>query len=150
MANNEHRIRMCKSKVDFIERERKHGPWSNTTKLLEFAAAYGFSKKQFLPLEDPAKEPAPIRGVVFDNRDLFKLAAAVRHGSFEYLLNSESVSKYEAESFEQAANAGLGLLDEEMTARKDQDPTFFYELLISSQFSEGADEAEPGPIDLSD
>lgn len=150
MANDEQRIRMCKSKKDFIDLQRQYGPWSKTADLIEFAAAYGFSKNQFLPLEDPGKDPAPIRGVVFENRDLFKLAAAVRHGSFEYLLKSESVSKYEAESFEQAANAGLALLMEKMTAREDQDPTDFYELLISSQFKQDGSETTPGPIDLSD
>ncbi len=124
-------------------------PFATTADLVGFAAAYGASEADPLPLKDKADRPSPIRYEVFVTRgfeSLIDLLAAFNRNDVRALKASEESLNERIEIFEGYANAGI----QRMKAKLDPfaDKMEGLELLLASS-RKSSKQGQDSP-DLSD
>lgn len=120
----ERRIAYSKDKADVINRlrfgEDSTGPFSRIADVLVFAAAVGIRRDRRKPLTEPLAEP--IRQGVFDGQgydtmmNLISLHADPRPA---VLADSDEAVSARAAAFEEYANGGLEVLQEEIRGARD-------------------------------
>ncbi len=115
-----HRLRIAKDKAELVQSlvdfNGNSGPFQTYADVMVFAACLGVKSQKRLPVETPAKEPAPISLEIFISRGydtIIKLIALTETNNIKIL------SQYEAESeseririFEEYANGGLDKLSD--------------------------------------
>lgn len=113
------RISYSKDKIDIIRRlqhaEDSSGPFARIADALVFAAALGLKRGSRLPLTEPLAEP--IRQEVFDRQgyDTMMHLIAIRADPCpEAIADSDDAVNKRAQAFEQYANGGLAILQEEL------------------------------------
>jgi dnd system-associated protein 4 len=119
----ERRISYAKDKADIIKRlkagDDSTGPFGLIADVLVFAAAFGVKRKRRISLSDTEE---PIRQSVFDRQgydtmmNLIALHADPRPDS---LADSDEAIEARARAFEEFANGGLAILQEELRGAVD-------------------------------
>ena len=92
-------------------------PFATAADLVAFAAAYGASESEPIPVMDKANKPNPIRYEVFVTRNyesLIDLLAAFKQNDVRVLTSSEESLNERVEIFEGYANAGLQLMKKKL------------------------------------
>jgi len=147
----ERRISYAKDKTDIIKRlvnaEDGSGPFRLIADVLVFAAALGLKRDRSVPLGDAKEEP--IRQEVFDRQGydtMMNLLALSITGKPEVLADSDEMIETRASIFEQYANGGLAILQDEL--RGATNPLETMVLLINAERS-GRPQGLEG-FDLSD
>lgn len=116
------RIRVAKDKADFVkalmESEGKTGPFQTYADVIVFAATLGMRRKKRVPLSTISKrEPAPISLEVFISRGydlVIKLMAFAEINDPQILSPLDADAETQrAQIFEEYANGGLEVLQEE-------------------------------------
>ena len=115
----ERRIGYPKDKTDVIRRlvsaEDNTGPFRRIADVLVFAAALGRKRGKRLPLGDSQAEP--IRQEVFDRQGydtMMNLLALHVSGKPEVLAETDEMVEERARVFEEYANGGLEIIQEEL------------------------------------
>jgi dnd system-associated protein 4 len=118
------RIRFSKDKVDFIKSlttgDQSTGPFRTQADVLAFAAALGANRNFTLPFEDAAKEP--IRQDIFERAghdSLINLLAVTHSSDPMVLADSDEMEDKRITIFEEYANGGLQILQEELKGSVD-------------------------------
>lgn len=145
------RIRYDKSRTAFVNslwsEADSTGPFSTKVDLLCFAASYAASKNSSSSVKTPQE---PIRREVFDNRgyaSLFDLLAIHKTQDPSVLENTEEAEDRRATIFEEYANAGLIMLEEETKGSVDLTEEL---ALKMSKLAESAEKDEPHRFDITD
>ncbi len=132
----ERRITYAKDKADIIRRlqsaEDSSGPFTLIADILVFAAALGLKRNRRVRLIEPLAEP--IRQSVFDRQGydtMMNLMALHADPRPDVLADSDDAVDARARTFEEFANGGLELLQEEL--RGARDVLEIIVLLISSE-----------------
>ncbi|GFE71872.1 DNA phosphorothioation-associated protein 4 [Chroococcus sp. FPU101] len=122
-----HRVRIARDKAEFVQTlvdfNGNSGPFQTYADAIAFAAALGVNYQKRVPVEQVAKEPAPISSEIFISRgydSLIKLMAITTTKDPQIL----SVYHLEAEAqriqiFEEYANGGLEQLQEDLKGSVD-------------------------------
>lgn len=146
----ERRITYSKDKAEIIRRlqvgEDSTGPFNLIADVLVFAAAFGVSRNRRVRLAEPLAEP--IRQSVFDRQGydtMMNLMALHAEPRPEVLANSDEGVNARAQTFEEFANGGLELLQEELRGATDVLETI---VLLVSAMRAARDEG-PVVFDLS-
>jgi dnd system-associated protein 4 len=149
------RVSIEKNSADFVqsltpaEGEVGTAPFATVADLVAFAAAYGASHSDPLPVKDKASKPSPIRYDTFAHRNygsLIDLLAAYKRKDVRTLTASEENLNERLEIFEGYANAGVQQLKEKLDPFADKLEGL--ELLLASGKTTSDSEAEMQ--DLSD
>ena len=118
------RIRISKDKVDFVKDltmvEDVKGLFKLQVDVLAFAAVFGASRNKKVPLGETAKDP--IRQEVFDRQGydtLFNLLAVFDTNDPKVLADTDEMDNKRATIFEEYANGGLEILQEELKGSVD-------------------------------
>ena len=119
---SELRIKVPGDKVDFIKRmvSEEEGPFKTMAQVLAFAAAYGAHKHKPLPLTGVA--PDAIRYQVFEREGLEPVIYTLAVGyvkDFSILSNTEKMVEKRIRIFEEFANRGLALLQQQLKGEVD-------------------------------
>lgn len=120
----ERRIAYSKDKTEVIRRlqsgEDSTGPFALIADVLVFAASVGIKSKRRRPLAEPLAEP--IRQSVFDRQDydtMMNLIALHADKRAVVLADSDDAVDARAKAFEEYANGGLEVLQEEIRGARD-------------------------------
>lgn len=120
----ERRIAYSKDKADVIGRlrsgEDSTGPFSRIADVLVFAAAVGIRRGRRKPLMEPLAEP--IRQSVFDGQGydtMMNLIALHADPRPSVLADSDEAVNARAKAFEEYANGGLEVLEDEIRGARD-------------------------------
>jgi len=133
------RVSIEEGYADFVQsmsvRDGETGiaPFATTADLIAFAAAYGASEGDPLPVKDKADRPSPIRYEVFVTRNyesLVDLLAAFNRKDVRALKASEESLNERVETFESYANAGIQAMKAKLDPHADKLEGL--ELLLSS------------------
>lgn len=116
------RIQVAADKSEFIQQLRKdgdsQGPFDEYYDALVFAATLAASRNQSTPLGKTSKDrPAPIRMEVFARQDLdtvINILAVYKSDDPNVLANTDEMEDRRATIFEEYANAGLEILQNEL------------------------------------
>lgn len=132
----ERRISYSKDKVEIIRRlqagEDSAGPFGLIVDVLVFAAALGLRRDRRSRLSEPLAEP--IRQSVFERQGydtMMNLLALHADSRPHVLADSDAAVNARAQAFEEFANGGLELLQEELRGASDVLETIV--LLVSSE-----------------
>jgi dnd system-associated protein 4 len=130
------RITYSKDKTEIIRRlqdaDESSGPFHLIADVLVFAAAFGLSRNRRVPLAKPLAEP--IRQSVFDTQGydtMMNLVALHADPRSDVLADADEAIESRAKTFEEFANGGLELLQEE--ARGALDVLEMMVLLINAE-----------------
>ena len=120
------RIRIARDKHEIVKRlvasESSTGPFHLIAEALAFAAALGASRGVRTRLDDLSKELEPIRRSVFDGHGfdtLINLLAIHAEGDPLVLASAEEAEDRRATVFEEYANGGLQVLQQELKGAVD-------------------------------
>ena len=120
----ERRIAYSKDKAEIIRRLQSGGdstgPFSLIADVLTFAAAVGIRRNRRMPLGERTAEP--IRQSVFDRQGydtMMNLIALYAEGRPSVLADSDDAVDARAQAFEEYANGGLEVLQEELRGARD-------------------------------
>lgn len=118
------RIKVAKDKADLVKAlragEGSTGPFNTYAEVVTFGAAFGFSKGRRVPFDESSrKEPDPIPGDQFKNRELIDLIAAVATKDPKILQNSDEAIQARAKIFEEYANGGFEVLESQLAGVND-------------------------------
>ncbi len=148
----ERRIAYSKDKTEVIRRlqavEDSTGPFALIADVLVFAAAVGIKRNRRSPLAEPLAEP--IRQSVFDRQGydtMMNLIALHPDPKPSVLSDSDEAVDARARAFEEYANGGLEVLQEEIRGARDVLETVV--LMINAERSrpdEGSGEFELGKL----
>lgn len=97
--------------------ETSTAPFATMADLVAFAAAYGATESEPLPVRDRADKPNPIRYEVFVTRNyesLIDLLAAFKQNDVRALKTSEESFNERLEIFEGYANAGIQIMKKKL------------------------------------
>lgn len=115
----ERRIGYSTDKTEIIKRlvfaEDSTGPFKRIADALVFAAALGHKRNRRIPLENSTSDP--IRQEVFDRQGydtMMNLLALRVNGSPEVLADSDEMVEQRARIFEEYANGGMEIMQEEL------------------------------------
>jgi len=132
----ERRITYSKDKAVIIKRlqtaEDSTGPFTLIADILVFAAAVGMKRNRRVPLSEPLGEP--IRQSVFDRQGydtMMNLLALHAEQRADVLANSDEATERRAKAFEEFANGGLEVLQEDLRGAMDALETIV--MLINSE-----------------
>jgi dnd system-associated protein 4 len=132
------RIRIDKNKSELVKRlvsdEKDTAPFRMYVDLIAFAAALGASKRNLVPLGEIANDPAPIRQSVFERQGydtIINLLAMYNNKDPLILADSEEKDNERTRIFEEYANGGLQILEEELRGAVDYLETIL--LIIADQ-----------------
>jgi dnd system-associated protein 4 len=132
----ERRINYSKSKAEVIRRlqgaEDSTGPFTTIADVLAFAAALGLKRNRRRPLAEPLAES--IRQSVFDNKGfdtMMNLIALHALRKPTALADGDDAIEERASIFEEFANGGLEVLEEEI--RGATDPLETIVLLVNAE-----------------
>lgn len=132
----ERRITYSKDKAEIIRRlqagEDTAGPFGLIADVLVFAAALGLKRDRRIPLSEPLAEP--IRQSVFERQGydtMMNLLALHADPRPDVLADSDDAVNARAQTFEEFANGGLELLQEELRGARDVLETVV--LLVSAE-----------------
>jgi dnd system-associated protein 4 len=147
------RINYSKDKTDVIRRlqaaDDTSGPFSLIANTLVFAAAIGLRRHRRVRLSEPLAEP--IRQSVFDRQGydtMMNLIALHADARPAVLADADEAIEARAQAFEEFANGGLELLQEEIRGAHDVLETIV--LLISAERTPSlGDGGDGAPFDLS-
>lgn len=146
----ERRITYAKDKADTIRRlqnvDESTGPFGLIADVLVFAAALGLRKGRRSPLSEPLAEP--IRQSVFDRQGydtMMNLIALHADPRPDVLADSDEAVNARARAFEEFANGGLEILEEEIRGARDVLETIV--LLVSAERQPAGSE-DTDPFDL--
>jgi len=141
----ERRISYSKDKAAIIRRlqtvDDSTGPFGLIADVLVFAAALGLKRNRRIPLADPLAEP--IRQSVFDRQGydtMMNLLALHADQRPDVLADSDDAVNARAQAFEEFANGGLELLQEELRGAIDVLETTV--LLVNSERRQRGGESE--------
>ena len=109
------RIKVAKDKAKLVKAlragEGSTGPFQTYADVVNFAAAFGFSKKKRVLFEQASRrDPDPIPGDQFKNRGLMDLIAIAETQNPNILSSSDEQVQEKARIFEEYANGGFELL----------------------------------------
>ena len=111
----EHRIRVPKDKVDFIESMLKtaKGPFETKAQVLGYAAAYGVKYGERLSFAQASSGESIRHGVFVGEKldTLINMLAITHTGDPKVLARSDEMEELRALIFEEFANSGLALLE---------------------------------------
>lgn len=146
----ERRIGHSTDKTEIIKRlvfaEDSTGPFKRIADVLVFAAALGHKRNRRIPLGSSQSDP--IRQEVFDHQGydtMMNLLALRVNGSPEVLADSDEMVEQRARIFEEYANGGLEIMQEELRGAINTLETVI--LLINAERAE-ADNGEFQGFDL--
>lgn len=146
----ERRISYAKDKADIIRRlqagEESTGPFSFIADVLVFAAALGLNRKRRARLVEPLAEP--IRQSVFERQGydtMMNLIALHADPRPDILADSDEAISARAQTFEEFANGGLEILQQELRGARDVLESII--LLVSAERARATTDA--GAFDLS-
>lgn len=143
------RVSVEKNYADFVqsmtplEGDSTTAPFATAADLVAFAAAYGASESDPIPVRDKANKPNPIRYEVFVTRNyesLIDLLAAFKRKDVRTLTTSEESLNERVEIFEGFANAGIQLMKEKLDPFADKLEGL--ELLLASSKSRATNASE--------
>lgn len=126
MSNS--KIRVAKDKAALVQAlinaNEKTSPFQTYVEVMVFAAALGAQRKKRIPLiEISRREPGPIEQEYFATKGydiLIKLLATTEVKNIDILsLNNEESNEQRIHIFEEYANAGLEILQEELRGSVD-------------------------------
>jgi len=117
-----YRIRVAKDKGELVKRlvesDEDNAPFATYADVVMFAAALGYQRNQAIPLDDSAKEPAPISLEVFRSRGYdrtIRLLAIAKTEDVSVLsISSEEAIAKQVQILEEYANGGLQILQDEL------------------------------------
>lgn len=145
----ERRIGYAKDKTEIIKRllagEDSSGPFSLIADVLVFAAALGLKRNRRAPLDENLAEP--IRQSVFDRQgyDTMIYLLALHAGKQpDMLADSDAAVNLRAQCFEEFANGGLQILQDELRGARNVLETVI--LLVSAE--RAVADASTGVFDL--
>jgi dnd system-associated protein 4 len=147
------RIRVAKDKAELVKSltsaDGGTGPFQTFADVIVFAAALGVKYKKRVPLEEISKrEPAPIRLEVFATTGhdiLIKLLGINETKDIKILsLNEEEHEKQRNEIFEEYANGGLEILENELRGAVD----YSERILLFLSYERTNNEKEDEEFDL--
>lgn len=146
----ERRITYAKDKADIIRRlqvgEDSTGPFNLIADVLVFAAALGLKRNRRVRLSEPLAEP--IRQSVFERQGydtMMNLIALHADQRPDVLADSDEAVNARAQTFEEFANGGLEILQEELRGVRDVLETVI--LLVSAERTRVT--TDTGAFDLS-
>jgi dnd system-associated protein 4 len=132
----ERRISYSKDKGDIIRRLQRGddstGPFALIADVLVFAAAFGLKRSRRVRLSEPLAEP--IRQSVFERQGydtMMNLVALHADPRPDILADSDEAVVARAQTFEEYANGGLELLQDELRGARDVLETII--LLVSAE-----------------
>lgn len=117
------RVRVAREKAEFVRSlkasENPTAPFQTYSDIIAFAAALGAKRGRRIPLEQTSrKDPDPIPQEQFFNRGyetLFNLLTLTSTQNLKVLLSSENYEDLRIQLIEEYANAGLEILQHELT-----------------------------------
>lgn len=146
------RIRVARDKEAVVRRlvagENSTGPFKLIAEAIVFAAALGACRGNRVPLGDLSKDIEPIRRGVFDSRGydtLMNLLATHAEKSPSILASNETAEDTRATIFEEYANGGFQILEQELRGAVDVLENLVLMLQAESQKSGGS---QPEDFDL--
>ncbi len=148
------RVRIAKDKAtlvkSLIESDETNGPFQTYADAIAFAASLGSKRKKRVPLgETTKKDPSPIGLEIFVSRGydlLIKLLAIAETKDKKILSSHDAKSEAERiEIFEEYANGGLEILQEELRGAVDYLDRLLL-ILIAERFKQ---EPKSGEFNLS-
>lgn len=151
MSNN--KIRVAKDKAALVQAlmnaNEKTSPFQTYVEVMVFAAALGVQRKKRSPLIEISKrEPGPIEQEYFATKGydvLIKLLAIAEIKNIDILsLNNEEYDDKRTQIFEEYANGGLEILQEELRGVVD----YSDHLLLFLSFERSNREASEGEFNL--
>lgn len=120
------RIRIPKDKAELVrslkEGSDSNGPFQTYADVMAYAAALGSQKGKRLPFDEISNNPDPIPQEHFISRKyeaLIQLLAVASTEDPKSLAGNEDVEEQQIRIFEEYANAGLELMNKELTGSVD-------------------------------
>lgn len=118
------RIKVAKDKAKLVKALRagdgSTGPFQTYAGVVTFGAAFGFSQQQRIPFSEASRrDPDPIPGDQFKNRELMDLIAFVATQDPKILRASDESMQAKARIFEEYANGGFEILENKMNGASD-------------------------------
>ena len=144
------RIRIAKDKTDLvkalIESEGKTGPFKTYADVMVFAASLAIKKKKRIPVKEiSTREPSPINIDVFWSRgyeSIIKLIAIADTRDTKILSQTnEEIEENRMKIFEEYANGGLEILQDELRGAVDYSERLLL-VLISERYQKPQSKAE--------
>ncbi|NEQ38604.1 MAG: DNA phosphorothioation-associated protein 4 [Okeania sp. SIO3I5] len=144
------RIKIAKDKADLVkaltESEGKTGPFKTYADVIVFAASLAIKKKKRIPVtEISPREPGPINIEVFWSRgyeSIIKLIAIADTRDTKILSqNNEEIEENRIKIFEEYANGGLEILQDELRGAVNYSERLLL-VLISERYQKPQPEAE--------
>jgi dnd system-associated protein 4 len=138
------RIKVAKDKADLVKAlragEGSTGPFNTYAEVVTFGAAFGLSKGRRVPFEQSSrKEPDPIPGDQFKNRELIDLIAVMATKDPKILQNGDEAIQARAKIFEEYANGGLEILESQLAGVNDISQQILLLVKASANFFEVED-----------
>lgn len=132
------RIKIAKDKAKLVKdlkaSDDTTGPFQTYVDVMVFAATLGAKRKKRVPLVEFARDLDPIRRDYFENNRcelLINLLAIYETQNHKILFNDEKTDEQRIKIFEEYANGGLEILQEELRGAVDYSERIL--LIISSE-----------------
>lgn len=132
------RIKIAKDKAKLVKdlkaSDDTTGPFQTYVDVMVFAATLGAKRKKRVPLVEFARDLDPIRRDYFENNRcelLINLLAIYETHNHKILFNDEKTDEQRIKIFEEYANGGLEILQEELRGAVDYSERIL--LIISSE-----------------
>lgn len=132
------RIKIAKDKAKFVKDLRASydttGPFQTYVDVMVFAATLGAKRKKRVPLLESARDLDPIRREYFENNRcelLINLLAIYETQNHKILVDDEKAEEQRLKIFEEYANGGLEILQQELRGAVDYSERIL--LIISSE-----------------
>ena len=150
----ESRVKIAKDKADLVKElvvsSGTTGPFQTFADVMVFAAALGVKQKKRVPIEEVSrKEPGPISIEIFISRGydaVFKLLAIAETQDTQiFAAQDENAERDRIHIFEEYANGGLEVLQEELRGAVD----YTERILLMLSLQRGKQEQPEEEFDLS-
>lgn len=131
------RIRIAKDKAELVKQlvasKDTTGPFQTYVEVMVFAAALGVKRKKRVPLEVSAKDLSPLRQDYFGSSFilLINLLALTETQDIKILENDDLADEKRIHIFEEYANSGLEILQNELRGAVDYSERLL--LILSSE-----------------
>ena len=144
------RVRIAKNKTELVKAltqgDGNTGPFQTYADVMVFAASLGIKRKKRVPIEEVAKrDPSPIGIEVFWSRgydSVIKLVAIADTKDINILSPTDTKAEADrVEIFEEYANGGLALLEDELRGSVDYAERILL-MLMSERHQKAKPEAE--------
>jgi len=139
------RIKIAKDKAKLVKSlkatDETNGPFQTYVDVLVFAAVLGMRRQKRVAILEPTKDLDPIRREYFDNYELIiNLITIFETQNPHMLVNNQEADEQRIGIFEEYANGGLEILQEELRGAVDYCERII--LLLSSERSHKEEQQE--------